>query len=406
MANLRQDRVSDATLEDASMSTAEGSTANGSGPCPRSIVLALRLRTYDGGGLQGDVSWDTGSPVVALCMDVISASGGAADAPQGTVLPSRFFDLQSALLTIRRLQWALEGLREGAGSPEITASIAIHSVSDPAAGAVASVLEKSAPGQVLVGGSLAEAVQQLPNADVRGTSAGDWRELLWRTREAGTGFSADEESVLGLIRALGREDPGAGQRETPRTTATAPAFPAAEVSETLGRSRLEPEPTPFFVRMKWLIVGGAVVVVVLLAAWIIPGMVSGNRGKSAPPSPDVSRKTVTPVAPPPPPAPAKPAVSEKPREARQLPRSTKQPKTEAKAEPKTEPVAPKVPAGTCDLTEADIPRSLNRAESYMYAGKLAEAQAMYQRVLGCPSAHDKAQEGLQRVRQRMAAQSP
>ena len=40
----------------------------------------------------------------------------------------------------------------------------------------------------------------------------------------------------------------------------------------------------------------------------------------------------------------------------------------------------------------------------MYAGKLAEAQAAYQRVVGCASAHEKALEGLQRVKQRMAAQ--
>lgn len=195
--------------------------------------------------------------------------------------------------------------------------------------------------------------------------------------------------------------------EAPRTTATTPAVAVAEVAETLGRSRPEPEPVPVFTRFKWLIVGGAAAVVVLIAALIIPGIVSGNRGKSVPPVPDASSKTAAPAEPAV--VPPSPAVSEKPKESRQVSRSAKPPKNapkaEAKAEPKTEAAAPKVPAGTCDLTEADIPRSLNRAENYMYAGKLAEAQAMYQRVLGCASAHDKAAEGLQRVRQRIAAQS-
>ena len=42
----------------------------------------------------------------------------------------------------------------------------------------------------------------------------------------------------------------------------------------------------------------------------------------------------------------------------------------------------------------------------MYAGKLPEAQSAYQRLLGCPSARDRANEGLRLVKQRIAAQSP
>jgi hypothetical protein len=49
--------------------------------------------------------------------------------------------------------------------------------------------------------------------------------------------------------------------------------------------------------------------------------------------------------------------------------------------------------------------SLARADNDMHAGKLAEAQAAYQRVLGCPAAHEQALQGLQRVKLRIAAQS-
>jgi hypothetical protein len=41
----------------------------------------------------------------------------------------------------------------------------------------------------------------------------------------------------------------------------------------------------------------------------------------------------------------------------------------------------------------------------MYAGKLEAAQDAYQRLAGCPTAHDKAAEGLRLVKQRIAAQS-
>lgn len=404
MANLPQDGVPDATLESVSASAREGTAENGRGPGLRNIILAVRLRTRDSVGAQADISWAGDSPAAALCTDVISASSGAPESPQGAVLRSRFFSLQSALLTVRRLQWAVKGLEESAGTSEITALMAIYSPNDAGAGAVASLLEKCAPGQVLIGSSLAEAVQQLPNADLGGTRPGDWREFLWRTAETPPSLEKDEESLLGLIRALGREDPVGSVPEAARSTTATPVFSAAELSEGLGRSHVEPEPVPVFTRFKWLIVGGAVAVVVLIAALVIPGMVSGNRGKSATQVPEAPAKTA-PASPQPAAVPPSPAASEKPRESRQLSRSAKLAKAEVKAGPNTEAAAPKVPAGTCDLTEADIPRSLNRAESYMYAGKLAEAQAMFQRVLGCPSAHDKALEGLQRVRQRMAAQS-
>jgi len=368
-------------------------------------VLSLRLRTQDSSGYPADVSWTGSAPAAALAVDLLSVSGGALDPPQSAVLSGRFSNLQSALLAARRLQWGLQGLAESAQSPGVAASIAVHS--DAAPGAAAPFLERLAPGQVIVEGSLVEAVQALPGAVLRETADGRWRELLWRSAETSSGFSADEQSVLGLIRAMGREDPCPPAVEAPRpptaTTAATPVTGAFEPSESLGRSRLEPEPPAGFARFKWLIVGGAAAVVVLVAILVIPGIVSGSHGKVPAQSADTSTKTVAPPAPSPAAAvaPTPPPMPEKPQNVKQPGKPAKQPKADQKSEtPAQKPTV----TGPCPLTEAEIPRSLNRAEQYMYAGKLEEAQAMYQRVLPCSLAHDKAAEGLQRVRQRIAAQ--
>jgi hypothetical protein len=408
MANSRQDQVLSQARSNPSTSGSEASSLNGIEPVSPSILLAIRLRTQDSSGSPADVSWVAGEPAAALAIDLISACGGVADEPRGAVTAARFLDLQSALLTVRRLQWALEGMSESAGSPATAASIVLDSLEDPAASTAAvQLLEHMAAGQVLVGAALGEALQQLPGATLRPTGNGNWHELLWNGAESSPGFAADEQSVLNLIRNLGREDPGPTQIDLPRSTAETPAAPVAARSERLGRSSLDAEPAPGFGR--WLIVGGAAAVVVLVAALLIGGMVFGKHGKSAPPAPDISKQPATPAAPMPTPV-AVPVV-EKARESKPPAKPARPPRTEPKTESKTESrteaaPSPKVPAVPCDLTEADIPRTLSRAESYMYAGKLTEAQAIFQRLLPCSSAHDKAQEGLDLVRQRIAAQSP
>ena len=82
------------------------------------------------------------------------------------------------------------------------------------------------------------------------------------------------------------------------------------------------------------------------------------------------------------------------------PAGEKQPKPDQAGE--TRPV-PRV-TGKCDLTESEIPKTLDRAEHYLHAGQLEEAQVQYERVVGCPAAHEKAQAGLKLVKQRIETQ--
>jgi hypothetical protein len=167
-------------------------------------------------------------------------------------------------------------------------------------------------------------------------------------------------------------------------------------------SRPEKEPASGFAKFKWLIVGGGATALGLVVMLVIS---MGSHSKTPVQISDAS-KTAGPVAPAnPTPNPPAPPVPEKPRDTKPSAKSTKPARNvQPDSQPKAEPPAQK--PGPCDLTEAEIPRSLSRAENLMYAGKLEEAQAAYQRVLGCPAAHEKAAQGLQRVKQRMAAQSP
>jgi hypothetical protein len=242
---------------------------------------------------------------------------------------------------------------------------------------------------------------------------GNWRELQWQPQAGPSSFEADEQSVLGLIRALGRQDPcaespGLAPAETPAPSAPAIATTGVyEAPASLGRSFTDPEAPPFW-KKPWVLVSAGAVVLVLLAAAIIPAMVSGNHPKA--PVPDATTQTAPPTAPPSTSSPvapsnaAAPAVPEKPRDQKPAAKPGKQPKAPASPVAINEP-PPKPAPASCDLTEGEIPRSLNRAESLMFAGKLEESQDAYQRLVGCPSAHEKALEGLRLVKQRMATQS-
>ncbi len=405
--------MSGPALSDPSASATETAGVNGHPAAPRGVVLSLWLRTSDSSGSPAAVSWPSESRAAALAVDILTASGGSPDAAQGVVLPSRFFNAQSALLAARRLQWALEGLAESDRS-STTASMAIYPAEDPAAGSIAPALGDLPSGQVLLSAQFAEVVHQVPGVAVSAAGSSGWCALQWHSQNGPTSLAGDEQSVLGLIRALGREDPCPPRPEPAATGEVAAATPvgsgAFEVPAALGRSLMESETAPPLWKKPWILVSAAAAVVVLIAALVIPAMISGNRTKSP-----AEVTTPKPAAPQPasPGAPQSvapngsvPAAPERAREPKPAAKVVKQPRTESKATPGTEPAPQaKPPAGSCDLTEGEIPRSLSRAESLMYAGKLEAAQDAYQRLIGCPLARDKAAEGLRLVKLRIAAQS-
>ena len=409
MANLRQDQVPRPTFPQASARAGAASAVNGRPPTPGNFVLSLRLRMTDSSGTASDVSFPfdspSASPAAALAADVMRASGGDTGAPIGPILTTRFSNLQSALLAARRLHWAIQGITEA--GPTVTAAMAIHSTEDEVSSA-APALETAAPGRVLLSMSIASAIQQLPGLLLLPPSGGEWRELEWQS-PAAKDLAADEQSILGLIRALGREDPLASVTAPPPPVSNLPDQAAIyQPPSGLGRSVLgEPEAAAVPLWKKpWAVIGAAAALLALVAVLLIRSLTNGPNPHAAVP------EATHPVAPPPAsptpagPAPAGPAAAtqDKPPVSKPAKPSRQGKSASATTEARTEPPAPKLPTGSCGLTETEIPLSLQRAGRLMSAGKLSEAQDAYQRLAGCPSARERALEGLRTVHQRLAAQ--
>ncbi len=373
----------------------------------RSIVLAVRLWTQDSSGQASAVSWQSAAPVASLVLDLITASGGAPEPAQDPILRAGFYNAQSALLMVRRLQWALQGFADGGESQGVAAAILIHSAEDALNEPLTMTLENATPGQVLLSTAIAGSVNQLPNVALRETGQVGLVEMQWRSSETESGSSADEQLMLRLIRELGREDPVAPKLQVPeyasaQTSQTQiPAAPIQTGSFSTSRMHVEDNSAHAAEKKKWLIIGGAAAAAVLLVGILI--MAFGRHSASPPPSaPNETTKQIE--APPQQitPPPSTPDTTNKAEPSKSTPRKSSREKAN-----KTKAEAAQAPAGgPCDLTEGEIPRSLDRAESYLHAGKLIDAQNVYQRLLGCPLARQRAAEGLQIVKQRIAAGTP
>jgi hypothetical protein len=266
-------------------------------------------------------------------------------------------------------------------------------------------LENAAPGQVLLSSAIAESVNQLPNVVLRGTGHDGLVEMQWRSFETELSSVADEQSVLRLIRELGREDPVEPELQAPTSTSAqtsqTPTSTMATGSFSTGRAHVEDDSALAGRKKKWLMIGGAAAAVVLAGILI---MVLGHHAATPPAaSPNATTRQVEQATPAGGTAASAPDTSDKAestKSAEQKSSRTAEKASKAKAE-----TAQTAALGSCDLTEGEIPRSLARAESYLHDGRLSDAQDVYKHLAGCPSARQRAVEGLQLVKQRIAAGS-
>ncbi len=167
----------------------------------------------------------------------------------------------------------------------------------------------------------------------------------------------------------------------------------ASEGDDLVSARIDRDPLEPAGNRKWLILGGAAAALMLVVLLIVFGTYR-KPGAAAAPTQSASPATTSPVAAPLATAPAKTDNKAKPSAGTTMAASKKTPRTEAVATP-----AKPVDAGACDLTAAEIPRSLQRAENDMHAGRLDEAKAAFLGVRGCPGARERADEGLRQIQQ-------
>ena len=391
MTNLQHDEVPDRTLNRSTASGKKGLSA-------AKAVLSIRLWSPKEIA-PADNSFDNApSAPVFLVLDLIAASGGVAETFRGSVLSAKYSDVQSAILTARRLQWALQGLAENKTFEGTTAAILVHSDEDASVqeGALPGILENAAGGQILLAKNICKFIDGLPGLLLRDASEDECREMLWRSNEMLLSYADDEQALLNHIHQLGLEDPSPAKLEARaakvEVEAETPAFPPSDDPGDLIRPRIDRDSSYAHGNSRWLIWGGVAAALLCVAAL---SLISFRHKVVAQPTEPVT----APISP------ATPAVAPVAREAPVPQHAAPTPR------PSSKPVNPdlkiqKPVGGACDFTQADIERTLGRAENYMHAGRLSDAQGAFQSVANCPTAREKAQDGLQRVRLKMETQSP
>jgi len=339
------------------------------------------------------------SPVLCLVLDLIRSSGGNPGLENVDSLYASFPDLRSGLLCARRIQWAVEGLTEYDSFRGVAAAILVGSADETRQGSGSVNQEWVAePGNILLSRNICELVDGLPGVALGETSAGGSRNWSWKTSQPNASFAVDEQAVLGMIRAAGRSDPGLFNSNpsvpvpilgvSSRETSNQPGIYQERFDDTGNQAR---RPKAGATSRVPILIGAAAVLVIGVVALLFAFSHKAPVQSAAP-------SAASPVQE------ARPVQSPLPSKQTSA-KATSSSKKPSKAEPKVDakPVPPPV-VSHCDLTEEDIERSLVRADRYMHGGDLSNARAAYQHVLGCPSAREKAQDGLNRI-QRMAAQS-
>lgn len=440
MANTQPRRVSDETLPPGSALEQSGSVGVASQTAPHGVV-SIRLSTGGADPTENSV-WNSGITAACLTLDMISALGASPRPIGNDTLTAEFPSVTNALLAARRLQWALSGLAEKAPTGRVAATVlvctdaeALHSNES-----LAKALGNAGQGQILLSGAVFEAVSGLPGVVLGSSSEGGWHELHENRSVANSG-ETDEQTIQKLLRELGRDDPFPPKVEAPPVPPAAQPISASRpvsakmasasrpisVSRPISSTRpanstdhVEAAPESVDVddqvsaradrdsseepgNKKWLILGGAAAALILVVL-ILFGMhrkptTAGAPTESAPAITTTSNSpAATSTASGRSTSPAKADIKAKPTTAGATLVSSKK---SAKGEAVVGASKP-VDAGPCDLTQAEIPRSLQRAENDMHAGRLEEAKAAFLGVRGCPGARERADEGLRQIQQAMS----
>jgi hypothetical protein len=239
MAAIEQSRLSDPSATQATAVAGESASSAGA-------ALSIRLWRAGGTSSSGDLSWQGTDAAVCLILDLIAAGqigqtgqagetgragAGVATTADGKYLVAAFSGITAALLTARRLQWALAGFAETGRFAGTAAAVLVHSKADlPALASDSSVLlplEKAAAGQILLTPKAAELLQDLPGLPLQATSEAGLSEVLWHAAEATSSGRSDEEALSQFIQLHGSEVEAPAPSPSPAPEPIAPAAPAA-----------------------------------------------------------------------------------------------------------------------------------------------------------------------------------
>jgi hypothetical protein len=366
-----------------------------------------------------------GSPLkkitpAACVADLIEASGGNTVSTDGDLLVSNFSCLQTALLTARRIQWAVFGLSEAGTTGNGNSAILIHSVNNEPSQARSDsanyFLDHASPGQILLSETAGELLENLPGLSLLPV-AGGMRELRWHASEVASSRLKDDEVLGQLIRQHGLEDPGliASEEIVPPPPISGPAFantPAnvptrkspkyvavgepAGILRGIGLSRLSAMP----LWLKWT--SGAVLLAIGIALFFAflhtksPVRTSNQTISAAsnvqPPSQSAGNADATGVQP--------PVVKvDEARKQSQTSKTTAPSKgSDSRRNQHTAPAASEPTAACTLLNTNEINSVLGIADASFQNRKYKESERRYKSVLACQPNNPRALSGLERAR--------
>lgn len=386
-----------------------------SSPLGEACLFVRLWRTRELGGQHG-AAWNTSDPAFCLVVDLISASQGVVSASSSQFVEARFSGIEPAILTARRLQWAIQGFSESDKTADIASAILVQDADDlrdqDLDSSASLYLEQAEPGQVLVSPKNQEFLENLPSLQLQAVPESALFQLLWHSSAIAPDPSSDEEALSTFIKENGLEvevpplpqEPPA----VPVEPKTATKAPGAYAPVVIDQGPYQADPVAFQPMKSRLFMGVGAGVVVLLIIAVVIFLHGGSRHSQNPASTPAAdqqgagaggdqnsdnslkggstgRSGATSTA--------FGKLGAQTKDRRQKNVGTPQ-LEQSKVPP---PVSQEV-GGACNLEASDIPTLLAQAESSRGAGSYDDASRKYRRVLACDRGNAKALNGLNLIR--------
>lgn len=136
-------------------------------------VLYVRLWTRREAGQPARAGQESTDPAVCLTTDLLRASGADPVETDGRVCVARFSTLQAGILAARRLQWAAQGFSESENPVETAIAVLVQQAEDSpdalAGGPYPAVLERAAPGQILMTNNVGKDLEEMAGFSLGGS---------------------------------------------------------------------------------------------------------------------------------------------------------------------------------------------------------------------------------------------
>jgi hypothetical protein len=392
-------------------------------PSLREACLSVRLWSAATQSGQQPSLWESDHPAACLTLDLIAASGGLPMTHQGEVLVASFPDFQSAAMTARRLQWAVQGFKESEEPRATCLSLLIHSADESAAESVAEdafhSLNLADSGAILLTEKASQPFDRLPGFPLQ-VAAGDglW-ELAWSRPDEHFSRSEDEEFLASFAAQNGFEE-SVPEPPAPQAVGDSAAEEYRTGSHRTGSHRTgsyrQPSTEEPQKSSKLWIAGVALAFVAAVAFYLYLG-----KSNSAPTASQIATQNQPQTEANSTPESSTTAVSEnssapaqskhtgvqgsastaKPSKNAPKPEVQQAKETPPEKPRQVEPPAPKPSRennGRCDLDPSQYGGLISQAEKNLGRGKYSDAIRQFAAVLACDPGNGRARDGMERAK--------